>query len=35
MEFKELGCKGIDWTDLDPDRFQWWAVMDTDKVSLG
>jgi hypothetical protein len=27
MEVKEVGWKGIDWTDLAQDRDRWWALL--------
>jgi hypothetical protein len=29
MDFREIGCGGMDWTDLAQDRDQWRAVMNT------
>jgi hypothetical protein len=27
MDFKEVGCRGIDWIELAQDRDRWWALV--------
>jgi len=29
MELREVGCEGIDWTDLVQDRDRWWALVNS------
>jgi hypothetical protein len=29
MNLRDIGCGGMDWTDLAQDRDQWRALMDT------
>jgi hypothetical protein len=34
MDFKELGCGGMDWIELAQDRDRWWALVNV-IVNLG
>jgi hypothetical protein len=27
MNLQEVGCGGVDWTELAPDRDRWWALV--------
>jgi hypothetical protein len=27
MDLQEVGCKGVDWTELAQDRDKWWALV--------
>jgi hypothetical protein len=27
MDLQEVGCGGMDWIDLAPDRDRWWALV--------
>jgi hypothetical protein len=29
MDLREIGCDGVDWTDLAQDRDQWMALLRT------